>query len=480
MIFKADKPGTTQVTVRDVISNQTATFPMTVADGAPYISSISPANASLVPGQTITLNGENFSLNPTGNDVLFNGIKANVISSTSNSMLVTVPVGAFTGFINITTDGKRGNGIPFLISPRLDNVIPNTANEGDLVTITGQHFSTDNPGHNAVFFGSQRASNPINVTTSSMQVRVPASLTSTVNVAVRVKGQLSNFREFELAGASLPNWSEKLAAPSSRSGAKAKRISGNIYVLGAFQNTQSDRLEVYDVTNNTWTSKASLPTERSRLTTVVLNDLLYAIGGSGDANRIDRYDPTTNLWTTGLKASANAHIGAVAEAYRGKIYVIGGVGSDGRIVEEYNPDSNEWKTKTNSPSRRYDSASAIFNGKIYVIGGGEDEAEDRITAYDVEEDKWVVALTPMPKKLRKITATLINNKIVVAGGEDQNGNRSDSVFEYDPVANTWRTLRNLPSARSGAAVESLSSRIYVVGGESANGDNTNTNFRGDL
>ncbi len=479
VVFRADKPGTTQVTVRDVISNQTSTFPMTVADNVPFIASFSPANAPLIPGQTITLNGENFALNPTSNEILFNGIKANVVSSTTTSMLVTVPVGAFTGFINISADGKRGNGIPFVISPRLDSVIPNTANEGDLVTITGQHFSTDNPAHNAVFFGSQRASNPINITSSSMQVRVPASLTSKVNVSVRVKGQLSNFREFELAGASIPNWSEKLAAPTSRAGAKAERISGKIYVLGGFQNSSSDRLEVYDVNDNTWSVKASLPTERSRLATVILDDLLYAMGGSGDSNRLDRYDPDSNAWTQ-RKNSGNSHIGAVAEAYRGKIYLIGGTGSDGRIVEEYNPDSDEWTLKQNSPSRRYDAASAVFNGKIYVIGGGEDDAEDRITAYDVEDDKWISSLTPMPKKLRKITATLINNKIIIAGGEDQNGNESDGVYEYDPVANTWRTLRSLPSARSGAAVEALSSRVYVIGGENTSGDSTNTNFRGDL
>lgn len=479
VVFKADKPGTTQVTVRDVISNQISTFPISVADNAPFIASFSPANAPLIPGQVITLNGENFSLNPNNNEILFNGIKANVVSSTANSMLVTVPVGAFTGFINISADGKRGNGIPFVISPRLDSIIPTSANEGDLVTITGQHFSTDNPAHNAVYFGSQRASNPINITSSSMQVRVPSSLTSKVNVAVRVKGQLSNFREFELAGASVPSWSEKLAAPSSRSGAKAERISGKIYVLGAYQNSSSDRLEVYNVTDNTWSVQASLPTERSRLATVVLDDLLYAIGGSGDANRLDRYDPDNNSWTQRAN-SDNSHVGAVAEAYRGKIYVIGGVGSDGRIVEEYNPDNDEWTLKRNSPSRRYDAASAVFNGKIYVIGGGEDDAEDRITAYDVEDDEWIVGLTPMPKKLRKITATVINNKIIIVGGEDQNGKESDGVYEYDPVANSWRTLRNLPSARSGAAVEALSSRVYVIGGENASGDNTNTNFRGDL
>lgn len=478
-LFRANAPGTTQVTVKDVISNTTTTFPITVADGVPYISGVSPANVSLIPGQTVTILGENFSNNVADNLVMFNSIPGQIVSASSNSIVATMPIGTFTGFVSVSTNGNRGNAYPFVVTPQISNLIPTSANEGDLVTITGQNFSTDNPAHNAVFFGSERASIPVNVTNSSLQVRVPNNLSSEEQVSVRVKGQISNFRTFELLGASLPTWTERRAAPSSRAGAKAVQIDGKIYVIGSFQSSNSDRLEIYDINDDSWTTGTSLPTERSRAAVAELDDKIYVMGGSGDSNRLDSYDPETDTWET-LQSSDNGHIGAVAESYRGKLYVIGGSGSDGRLVEEYDPDSDEWTTLRNSPSRRYDAASAVINGRIYVIGGGEDEAEDRINAYDIEEDEWITALTPMPRRLRQCSAMVINGKIYVVGGEDQNGAESDAVYSYDPGADRWQTLKKLPSARAGAAVAGISSRIYVMGGEDGGGNTTNITFRGNL
>ncbi len=479
VVFRAAQAGTTQVTVRDVISNQTLSFPITVADGIPFISSISPASTPLIPGQTVTISGENFSPNAADNTVMFNKLPAQVISATNTSIVASVPIGAFTGFVSVSTNGRQGGGYPYVVTPQISNVIPSTANEGDLVTITGQNFSTDNPAHNAVFFGSQRASVPLNVTNSSLQVRVPNNLSSEEQVSIRVKGQISNFRDFELAGASLPTWTERRSSPTSRSGAKAEQIDGKIYVIGGFQSSNSDRLEIYDISDDSWTTGPSLPTERTRVATAELDDRLYVIGGSGDSTRLDRYDPDTNQWVT-LQSSDDSHVGGVAESYNGKIYVIGGTGSNGRIIEEYDPDSDEWTPLRNSPSRRYDAASAMVNGRIYVIGGGEDEAEDRITAYDVDEDEWITGIPPMPKALRRCNAVVLNGKIYVVGGEEQNGAESDAVYSFDPGNNRWQTLKKLPSARSGAAVAGISARVYVMGGEDASGNNTNVTFRGSL
>lgn len=483
-LFQGLKPGTTQVTVRDILTNRTTTFPITVADGVPFISGISPASSPLTTGQTITLSGENFSTVPGGNQILFNNIPGTVISATSNSLLATVPVGAFTGFITVISDGRRGGSLPFVLTPQISSLIPAEAGEGELVTITGQGFSTDNPIHNAVFFGSERASIPVNVTNSSLQVRVPANVGSDVQVSVRVKGAISNFREFDVAGSSLPNWTDEADAPTSRSGAMAEQIDGKIYVLGGNQSSSSDRLEIFDISDEDWTRGADLPTERSRMATAVIDDEIYVIGGNGGSNRIDRYNTDDDEWTELDIRTEENHVGAVAEAYQGKLYIIGGEGSSGRVVEECDPDASDedeaCEVKQNSPSRRYESASALYNGRIYVIGGGENSAEDRITAYDIEEDEWIVGLAPMPKRLRRAGAVVINSKIYVIGGQDETGEQSDAVYEYTPSSDSWRTLRRLPSARSGPAVASISSRIYVIGGENSNGGTTDTLFRGAL
>ncbi|PIQ24944.1 hypothetical protein COW36_06200 [bacterium (Candidatus Blackallbacteria) CG17_big_fil_post_rev_8_21_14_2_50_48_46] len=475
--FRAMKPGTTEIRVRDILSNVTATFPITVADNVPFISSMSPATP-VVPGQTITLSGEGFSPNPSENQVFFNRIQGSVLSSTPSQIVVTVPIGAFSGHVSITSSGRKGNGIPYVISPTLQNIIPQEGIEGALVTLTGQYFSTDNPAHNAVFFGSQKASIPLNVTGSSMQVIVPSNLGSEVDVSVRVKGQLSNFQKFTVSGANLPNWDERLAAPTSRSGAQANAISGKVYVIGGAQSDRSDKLEAYDVTTNTWSTLLPMPSSRADVATTVLDDRIFVIGGSGESNRLDRYDPATNTWLN-LQGMTTGRSGATAVTYRGKIYVIGGNGSNGRVVEEYNPDTNKWTTKRNSPSRRFNAGSAVYNGKVYVFGGGE-IAEDRVNAYDVDKDEWITALAPIPKPVTKAQVVLINSKAYLIGGEDQNGVEQDSVYEYDFVADKWRTLKRLPSARGGAAVAAYGSRIYVIGGFDSNNNTVTTTFRGTL
>jgi N-acetylneuraminic acid mutarotase/plastocyanin len=476
-VFRALKPGTTEIRVRDILSNVTTTLPVTVADNVPYLSSFSPA-VPLVPGQTITLSGENFSTSPSENQVFFNRVQASVLTATPTQLVVTVPIGAFSGYVYVTSGGRKGNGIPFVISPKLENIIPQEGAEGSLVTLTGQYFSTDNPAHNAVFFGSQKASIPLNVTGSSMQVIVPSNLGSEVDVSVRVKGQLSDFRKFNVSGANIPNWDERQPAITSRSGAMAEAISGKVYVIGGSQSDRSDKLEAYDVTANTWSILSPLPSNRADVATTVLDDRLFVIGGSGESSRLDRYDPATNTWLN-LQSMTTGRFGATAETFRGKIYVIGGNGSNGRVVEEYNPDSNKWVTKRTSPSRRYLAASAVFNGKIYIIGGGE-TAEDRVNAYDVDKDEWITALAPMPKPVTKAQAVLINSKIYVIGGENQNGQKQDSVYEYDPASDKWRTLKRLPSVRSGAAIAAYGSRIYTIGGFDSNNTTVTTLFRGTL
>jgi hypothetical protein len=38
------------------------------------------------------------------------------------------------------------------------------------------------------------------------------------------------------------------------------------------------------------------------------------------------------------------------------------------------------------------------------------------------------------------------------------------VYAYDPGADAWRTLPNLPTARHGLAVVGFGATIYVIGG----------------
>lgn len=50
---------------------------------------------------------------------------------------------------------------------------------------------------------------------------------------------------------------------------------------------------VYDPATNRWSTKAAMPTARTRLGAVAINNLLYAVGGktTADLATVERYTP---------------------------------------------------------------------------------------------------------------------------------------------------------------------------------------------
>jgi hypothetical protein len=61
-------------------------------------------------------------------------------------------------------------------------------------------------------------------------------------------------------------------------------------------------IDAYDPATNQWTTQyPGLPTPRSGLGVGVVNDVLYAVGGSsvnGYESTVEAYDPASHTWTT--------------------------------------------------------------------------------------------------------------------------------------------------------------------------------------
>lgn len=72
----------------------------------PVVSGFTPAKG--VAGSQVTITGSRFSATAAGNVVRFNGVTASVVSATTSQLVVTVPSGATTGPISVTTSGGFG------------------------------------------------------------------------------------------------------------------------------------------------------------------------------------------------------------------------------------------------------------------------------------------------------------------------------------------------------------------------------------
>lgn len=142
-------------------------------------------------------------------------------------------------------------------------------------------------------------------------------------------------------------WIEKAPIPEGGGGNAAVTVyNGLIYVFGGGFSTESSTLGphsnvyVYDPATDNWTKKQSMPTARFMFQTYLVNNKIYAIGGSQSRgtslSSVEVYDPVTDSWTKlkDMPQKLAWHSGVVIN---NKIYIISGstnwLATDGAIWE---------------------------------------------------------------------------------------------------------------------------------------------------
>jgi len=164
---------------------------------APVISSIVPDSTHR--GDTITINGDNFSSDPTKDEILFNvsslAVLVNPSSATTTQLKVTVPQKAMTDTVKVRVGNNTATGPVVTImrpAPTISGISPTSGKPGTSVTINGSNFIAGTNGlvDNFVYFGGIRALNVTSATATQLNVTVPDSA-ETGPVTVNVLGQVA-------------------------------------------------------------------------------------------------------------------------------------------------------------------------------------------------------------------------------------------------------------------------------------------------
>lgn len=100
----------------------------TEPDAALTIYSVSPLFGK--SGSEVLLTGTNFSQNPAGNKVTFNGVSAQVMDASSSVMTVIVPERARSGQVEVVVNGSSTTGPAFTYIPTIE--VSTYAGTGDL------------------------------------------------------------------------------------------------------------------------------------------------------------------------------------------------------------------------------------------------------------------------------------------------------------------------------------------------------------
>jgi Kelch motif/Galactose oxidase, central domain len=208
------------------------------------------------------------------------------------------------------------------------------------------------------------------------------------------------------------------AMPEARGAGGVTTWRGLVIYAGGLNETGSvTRVDAYDPVTGDWTQLKNMPRARDHFQAVVVDDVLYAIGGrvtketAGGGEEIDDIATVDKLvlpdavvglkdaeWTadvTSLPTLRGGHgVAAVGEC----IYVIGGegdaVGPAGvtGVTESYDTATGEWDVLLPLLVPRHGIQAAVIGQRIYVAAGGT-EQEDYVPT-EAHEILDVRAKTP--------------------------------------------------------------------------------------
>lgn len=264
-------------------------------------------------------------------------------------------------------------------------------------------------------------------------------------------------------------WETRAPLPSPRWGATAAATAdGRIYVFGGRDDTEGKALSefattfIYEPASNSWTEGPALPYKRSGATAATgVDGSIFVIGGSSSNDpdrittayavltaRVDKLDPVSGTWTIGARMPTPRNWAASTLGLNG-IYVIGGLGEDGRasgIVEIYDSASDSWSSAATASMPRFlHGAATDQQGRIYALGGqvflGADwGTTNNVEVYDPRANEWTEGV-PMPSARQDLrAATVSDGRILVVGGSNDTGFLFyDAIFAFSPSSGTWKS-----------------------------------------
>jgi DNA-binding CsgD family transcriptional regulator len=240
-------------------------------------------------------------------------------------------------------------------------------------------------------------------------------------------------------------------------------LADSVSAVGSNSTTPSSR----------WAARAQMPSARTRLAVVALDQVVYAIGGDASgrpSDAVEVYNPAHNLWQIRApKPTAVSNIGAAVIA--GHIYVPGGMTVDNQpsaVLEVYDPVADTWTSLKPLPKPLCAYALATLNGRLYMFGGWDGSKYVRnVYSYDPARDEWK-ATTPLAEPRGFAAAGVLGGKIYVVGGFDGQQEFA-SCDEYDPSHeggsdSPWRQRSPMAVGRGGLAVTTVAEMLFAVGG----------------
>jgi len=186
-----------------------------------------------------------------------------------------------------------------------------------------------------------------------------------------------------------------------------------------------------------------------------------------DVDRVDIWDVSTNTWTVAQLSEARTSI--VTAAVGNKIILAGGGKNEGGTnssqIDIYDVANNSWSSYTLPPSSWFGPCLAYTVGNKVLICHW---ISDRIDIYDAISNSWSVVHMPEPligEQHQFGQVAVAGNKIVFFLQYNAHEDNSRNIDVYDATTNTW-CHKQLDQGMIRQGVVACGNRIYVAGGGS--------------
>lgn len=273
--------------------------------------------------------------------------------------------------------------------------------------------------------------------------------------------------------------------PGKRWGHTCNAVRGGqlLYIFGGYgeDNTQTNKVHVYDTTTRTWSEPdihGTLPVPRDSHSCTTVGDKLFVFGGTdGNIPLKDLHilDTSTNTWMTPFVRGEGpeAREGHSAALIGKRLFIFGGCGkSFDTPVEEYfddlyilNTETMVWKRVATTgipPAKRNSHTCVSWKNKIIVIGGEDTQNYymSDVQMLDTDTLTWTKLVTNgdlLPPRAGHTTIALGKNLFVFGGFTDAE-DLYDDLYMFDLETFTWTKVMTIgegPSARFSMAGTTL-------------------------
>lgn len=221
-----------------------------------------------------------------------------------------------------------------------------------------------------------------------------------------------------------------------------------------------------------FTMKTPMPTARFMAVSAAIGAKVYVIGGQSSngpiLNTTEEYDVTNDTWTSRANFPTPI-LQSFACGYNNKLYVVGGCTGSQSLssVWEYDPSTDQWTSKSPMPTSRCEISGALINGKIYITSGWSSSYRT-LEIYDIASDSWTTAANAPIGLMQINSGTDYQGKFYAIGGKNyMNTLWYDSVMVFDPSVSSWTLGPNIPQPLYAGTAVSYNGRIHYFGGGTA-------------